>query len=180
MSRLRDLAVQASNGTLSSYQRAAINNEAQQLVQQIDSTAQGTQYNGANLLSNNQSVTLGTEGGDQLNLSASTSASLGVAGIDLSTPGGASSAISTLDTAADRINTNRASLGAQQNAFESAINTRDIASENAAESESRIRDADVAQLAIKQARNQILLGAGISAIRNSSINGEVASRLLAK
>ncbi|HRI88736.1 MAG TPA: flagellin [Candidatus Hydrogenedentes bacterium] len=179
--RLRDLAVQASNGTLNADQRAAINEEAQQLIQQIDQTAQNTNYNGTNLIDGSEtSVSLGTQGGDALSLNESTASSLGIAGVDLSTQSGAQAAISELDGAIERISENRASLGAQQSAFSSAISIREIASENAAEAESRIRDADVARLVIEQTRNQLLLGAGVGAIRNSGINSEIASTLLGK
>ncbi|NUM54166.1 MAG: flagellin FliC [Candidatus Hydrogenedentes bacterium] len=177
--RLRELAVQASNGTLTDEQRAAINDEAQQLIQQIDETGNGAEYNGTKLLDGSQSsVSLGTEGGDELALSESTASSLGISGIDLSTQAGAQSAISNLDDALERISESRASIGAQQSGFESAINVRETTSNNIIESESRIRDADVAKLVIEQTRNQILLGAGVNAIKKSSLNSQVAVGLL--
>ena len=179
--RLRELAVQASNGTLTDDQRASINEEAQQLVEQIDATGNGADYNGTKLLDGSQSsVPLGTEGGEQLSLKESTTSSLGVSGIDLGTQSGAQDAISKLDDALNGINENRASIGAQQSGFESAINVRETASINAADAESRIRDADVAKVVIEQTRNQILLGAGINAIKQSGINSQIASGLLGK
>lgn len=179
--RLRELALQASNGTLTDDQRAAINAEAQQLVQQIDATGKNAEYNGTKLLDGSQpSVPLGTSGGDRLSLNESTSSSLGISGIDLGTQGGAKDAISKLDSALNHITQNRAGIAAQQSGFESAINVRDSSSVNAAAAESRIRDADVARLVIEQTRNQILLGAGITAIKKSSINSEVAAGLLGK
>lgn len=177
--RLRELAVQSSNGTLSDNQRSAINEEAQQLVEQIDSTAQNTDFNGTKVIDGSQSsVSLGTEGGDQLTLNESTASSLGIGGIDLGTQSGAQDAISKLDDALNSVNSNRASIGAQQRGFESAINARETSSNNAAEAESRIRDADVAKLVIEQTRNQILLGSGVNAIKKSSINSQVAAGLL--
>jgi flagellin len=179
--RLRDLAVQASNGTLTDDQRAAINEEAQQLLQQIDSTGNNTDYNGTKLLDGSQtSVSLGTEGDDHLTLNESTASSLGISGVDLSTQAGAQNAISQFDTALERITENRASIGAQQSGFESAINVRETTNVNIIEAESRIRDADIAKVVIEQTRNQVLLGAGVNAIKKSGINSQIAAGLLGK
>lgn len=179
--RLRELALQASNGTLSPDQRASLNAEAQGLLQAIDETARSTEFNGTRLLDGSQTaVPLGTESGVQLALTASTTASLGISGVDVSTVSGAQSAVAAIDSALEQVGANRALFGAQQNALESAIAIRESSALNAAEAESRIRDADVARLAIEQARNQVLLGAGIQAIRGSSLSHDVASRLLAQ
>lgn len=179
--RIRELAVQASNGTLTDEQRSAINEEAQQLLQQVDATANGTEYNGQNLLDGSQSsVSLGTESGNQLSLNESTTTALGINGVDLSTQAGAQSALSDLDDALEGINSNRSSIGAQQAGFESAINVRETTNNNIIEAESRIRDADIARITIEQTRNQILLGAGVNAIKKSGINSRVAAGLLSK
>ncbi|MBM3290749.1 MAG: flagellin FliC, partial [Candidatus Hydrogenedentes bacterium] len=148
--RLRELAVQASNGTLTDDQRSALNDEAQQLLEQIDSTGANAEYNGTKLLDGSESsVPLGTDGGDELAVRESTASSLGIDGVDLSTQAGAADALGKLDSALNDINGNRASLGAQQSSFESAIDVREISTINAADAESRIRDADVARLAIE-------------------------------
>lgn len=179
--RIRELAVQASNGTLTDEQRSALNDEAQQLLQQIDAAANGTEYNGQKLLDGSQaSISLGTEGGDQLALNASTTTGLGIGGVDLSTQAGAQNALSDLDDALESIGANRSSIGAQQAGFESAINVRETTNNNIIESESRIRDADIARITIEQTRNQILLGAGVNAIKKSGINNQIASGLLTK
>ena len=81
VARLRELAVQASNGTLTEEQRAAINEEAQQLIEQIDNTGQQTAFNGLNLLNGDaQKVALGTGGGEELTINESTAAALGIGG----------------------------------------------------------------------------------------------------
>lgn len=179
--RIRELAVQASNGTLTEEQRSELNEEARQLLEQIDATANGAEYNGQKLLDGSQSsVSLGTEGGDQLSLNESTTTALGINGIDLSTQAGAQSALSDLDDALENINANRSSIGAQQSGFESAINVRETTNTNIIEAESRIRDADIARITIEQTRNQILLGAGVNAIKKSGINNQIAAGLLSK
>jgi flagellin len=176
--RIRELAVQASNGLLSEDQRGAINAEAQQLVQQIGDVASNTQFNGQNLLDQNQTISLGTEGGAQLVLNASTPAALGVSNLDLSTASGAANALNSLDTASARTNENQASLGAQMNGYESAIIQRGVAGQNAADAESRIRDLDVAQASIERSRGQILQQGGLAALLQSNVTPQSALRLL--
>ncbi|MCP4645118.1 MAG: flagellin FliC [bacterium] len=178
--RVRELAVQASNGTLNDDQRAAINQEAQQLLEEINATAENTEFNGTTLLDGSvANVPVGTEGQDlDINVNASTTASLGVNGVDLSTQAGAESALGDLDTALNRIGQNRASLGAQQNRFERAIQQREISVENNQASESQIRDLDVARQVMDQTRNGILLQTGLAALTQSNLQGETAARLL--
>ncbi len=176
--RLRELSIQASNGTLSDANREAINAEAQQLIQQIDSIAQDTQFNGQNLLEENTTLDLGTEGGNQVNINASTAQDLGVDTIDLSTAAGASAAIGAADAALEQLSLNQANIGAQANRFESAITQRETNVLNAAESEAAIRDLDVARAVIERTRNEILLQSGIAAIAQSNVSSQLAVRLL--
>lgn len=178
VSRLRELAVQASNGTLSDENRQALNAEAQQLIEQINATAQDTEFNGQNLLDANRTIDLGTEGGAQVSLNASTASSLGIAGIDLSTAGGASAAIDQLDQASNLISANRANLGAQQSRFESAIAQREERNLNAADAESRIRDLDLAQAVIQRTRGQLLLQGSLGSLLQANVAPQSALRLL--
>ena len=175
--RIRELAVQASNGTLSDDQRAALNAEAQQLIEQIGDVAEDTEYNGQTLLDENKTVELGTSD-LEVSVNASTTDSLGIAGVDLSTAEGAAAAIDTLDTASARISQNRSNIGAQVNRFETAIAQREIGVENALASESLLRDADIAAVVTEQTRNQILLQAGLGALVQSNVTPQSALRLL--
>ena len=176
--RIRELAVQASNGTLNDDQRAALNEEAQQLLEQIGTTATDTEFNGQDLLNQTRTVDLGTEGGTQLELQESTLDSLGLNGLDLSTQGGAAAAIDTADAASEAIGANRASLGAQRNQFASAIEERNTSVLNQQEAESNIRDLDVARAVIERTRNQIQVQAGISSIIQSNVTPQTTLRLL--
>jgi len=177
--RLRELSVQAANGTMSDEGRAALNEEAQQLLDQIGATAEQTTFNGMGLLDGSQTtVPLDAEGNVALELNESTVDSLGLTGVDISTQAGAEDAIGRLDAALENIGQNRASLGAQQNRFEYGIENRENSAVNAAESESRIRDLDVARATIEQTRNQILLQAGIGALAQSNLVGQRALQLL--
>lgn len=176
--RLRELAIQASNGTLNDSQRAAINAEAQQLIEQVDTVAQDTQFNGQQVLSSDQEIALGTESGNSIELQASTAASTGFDTVDLSTAAGAASALETIDSGLQQIGENRANLGAQVNRFETAINQREETNVNAAEAESRIRDLDVARASIEQSRNEVLLQAGLSSIAQGNVASQSALQLL--
>jgi flagellin len=177
--RLQELAVQAGNGTLSDDQRAALNAEAQELVAQIDDTAETTEFNGTQLLDGSVSnVSLGTSGTEQVNVDESSASSLGIDSIDLSTQAGASAALGALETASTRISQSRASLGAQQNRFERSIANRETEIVNAQEADSRIRDLDIARQSIEQSRNQLLQQTSVDAIRRGSLVGETALRLL--
>lgn len=176
--RLRELAVQASNGTLTDDQRSALNQEAQEIIEQIGETADSTEFNGTKLLNSNQTVPLGTEGGTQVTLNSSTTSALGLNGVDLSTQGGAQAAVDQIDQALNRISNNRSSLGAQANRFESAINQRGFAVQNAQESESRIRDLDIAQGFLKRTRGELLQRSGIAGLIQSNVTPQSALRLL--
>ncbi len=177
--RVRELALQASNGTLTDDQRAALNQEAQQLLEQIDETAANTEFNGRTLLDGSSTnVELGVEGDIQVNINESTTTSLGINGVDLSTQAGAQSALQDLDDALSSIQENRASLGAQENRFTRAIDVRETESLNTAEAESRIRDLDIARQTIEQSRNSILLQGGLAALVQSNVLGQNAARLL--
>ncbi len=176
--RIRELAVQASNGTLSDGQRAAINQEAQQLIEQVQTVADDTQFNGQNLLGQTQSVDLGTTGTLAVSTTESTATSLNLDSLDLSTAAGATAALETTDTALNNISQNRASLGAQMNRFESAIEQRGIQEENTAAAESAIRDADMALQATNLSRARILNQGGMSALIQSNVQPQTALQLL--
>lgn len=177
--RIRELAVQAGNGTLTDEQRAAINEEAQQLLDQIGDTGQSSEFNGQKLLDGSaNNVNLDADGSVQINVNESSLDSLGLNGLDLSTQAGAQDALDALDNAAFQINQDRAALGAQQNRIESAISARETQVLNDQEAESRIRDIDVARAAIERTRNQILQQAGIAGIAQANIPNTNALRLL--
>ena len=179
VARIRELAVQSANGTLSDDQRQALNAEAQQLLQEIDNTAQNTEFNGLRPLDGSAgTITLDGEGDLDIQFSESTVDSLGLNGLDISTQAGASAALATTDAAADQINQNRSSLGAQENGLAVAADERSIRSLNLREAESRIRDLEVARAFVEQTRNQVLLQSGISALAQANLQNETAASLL--
>ena len=179
VSRIRELAVQSANGTLSDDQRQALNDEAQQLLQEIDATAQNTEFNGLRPLDGSTgTITLDAEGDLDIQFSESTVDSLGLNGLDISTQAGASAALSTADAALDRINQNRSALGAQESGLAAAADQRSLQSLNLQEAESRLRDLDVAEAFVEQTRNQVLLQGGVSALAQANLQNETAATLL--
>jgi len=182
LQRIRELAVQSANGTQSTSNRAALDAEVKQLLAQIDSIALDTDYNGIRVLSSSQTVTLQSGAYTSQVLAVVVSGAktddLSVSAVSVSTMALAVSAISTIDNAIQSVNTLRSSLGAYQNRLEFTINTLAIQEENAAASQSAIRDADIAQETVSFTRNQILVSAGTSVLAQANIVPQTALQLL--
>ncbi|MBI2433521.1 MAG: flagellin FliC [Candidatus Hydrogenedentes bacterium] len=182
LQRVRELAVQASNGTQSTSNRNSIHTEVQQLLAQIDDIALDTEFNGIHVLSASQTVTLQsgafTSQTLAIAISGAKTGDLGVSTVAVSSVALAVSAISTIDVALQSVNSLRSTLGAFQNRLEFTINTLAIQEENASSSESAIRDADIAQETIRFTRNQILVSAGTSVLAQANVIPQTALQLL--
>ena len=182
LQRVRELAVQAANGTQSDNNRAAMEGEVQQLLAQINSIAVDTEFNGIRVLSAAQTVTLqsGAMTSQTLSvvLSGAKTNDLGVSTLHVSSVALAVSAISTVDNAIKSVTSLRSNLGAYQNRLEFTINTLAIQEENAAAAESAIRDANIAVETIAFTRNQILVSAGTSVLAQANIVPQSALALL--
>lgn len=182
LQRIRELAVQAANGTQNTTNRAALNAEVQQLLDQVDDIALDTEFNGIKCLSAAQTITLqsGAYASQWLTISVSgaKTSDLKVSSVFISSYLGAVSAISTIDMALQSVNSLRALLGASQNRLEFTIRTLAIQEENSSASESAIRDADIAQETISFTRNQILVSAGTSVLAQANIIPQTALKLL--
>jgi flagellin len=182
LQRVRELAVQAANGTLSTENRIALHDEVQQLLAQVDDIAFDTEFNGINVLSGPNTVTL--QSGHRVNqtLTISTSgastANLGINKVGVSIVKVAVGAISIIDSALQNVNSQRATYGAVQNRLEFTINTLAIQEENSAAAESAIRDADIARETIAFTRNQILVSAGTSVLAQANVVPQTALSLL--
>ncbi len=149
--RIRELALQASNGTLSDSDRGFLDAEAQQIKDELTRTVETTEFNGSPLYTNGDNTTLqvGPNNGDDLDVSVGNIEQLfedaGIADIDLSTAAGASSSLSALDEVQEGLNSSFADIGAGLNRLDSTISTLGASEVNAAESRSRIEDADFAK-----------------------------------
>lgn len=182
LQRIRELAVQAANGTQSVNNRAAINGEVKQLLQQIDSIALDTEFNGIRVLSATQTLTLqsGAMVSQVLTITVSGAKTndLGISAVQVSSMASAVNAISTIDNALKSVTTLRSALGAYQNRLEFTISTLAIQEENSAASESAIRDANIAGETISFTRNQILVSAGTSVLAQANLVPQTALQLL--
>lgn len=183
MGRMRELAVQASNGTLSTTDRATINDETGALIEELDRIASSTEFNGVNLLDGSSAtagIQVGINDGETINvnLQDTTTATLGVDSVDTTTAANASDALATIDTAIDTLNTARGSLGASQNRLTSAFASIQSSRENLSAAESRIRDVDVAHETADLTRNTILQQAAVSVLSQANVQPQLALRLL--
>ncbi|MDP6979221.1 MAG: flagellin [Myxococcota bacterium] len=183
--RMRELAVQAANGTLGSSERTTINTEFQDLSSEITRIASVTQFNGRLLLNGNSSITfqIGTENtaSDRISVSSvnATASAVGVTSTTVvTTAGAAQSALGTLDSAISQVASLRASFGTVQNRLESTIRSLAIAIENTAAAESRIRDVDFASETAELTRNQVLQQAGVSVLSQANVSTQSALSLL--
>ena len=103
---------------------------------------------------------------------------LGVSGLSVGSAGVASSAITQIDAAIATVSSTRATLGAFQNRFESVVNGLQVAVENLAASESRIRDTDMALEMVSFTRHQILIQAGTAMLGQANQTPQTVLRLL--
>lgn len=147
LQRMRELAVQAANDTNTDDDRAALQNEIAELIDEIDRIARDTSFNTQKLFDGNftdKVFHIGADSGQSITLSIEGMASsdIGVDALDISTQTNADAAIATLDTAIKTVSDERAKLGAYQNRLEHTINNLGTSAENLTAAESRIRDTD--------------------------------------
>ena len=177
ISRMRELAVQAANGTLGSTERGYIHTELVQLENEVNRIANVTEFNGQKLLDGSASIGLVMQIGIQNTLNDRTSMSvtrlvtstlgtttLHVASTSLSTATNARNALAAFDKAIEQLSDARAKLGAFQNRLNTTIANLAAAHENLSAANSRIRDADVASETSSLTRSQILVQAGIAVL----------------
>ena len=168
LQRMRTLSVQAANdGGLNATAKGNIQDEITQLATELDRIAATTEFNGKTLLDGSYSgafqVGANTSTNDVITVELSTGMSSGDLGVDalaVATFAGASAAIVAIDDAIDTVSKTRSSLGAVQNRFDHTINNLNVAAENLAASESRIRDTDMASEMVQYTRSSILSQAG--------------------
>jgi flagellin len=162
LQRMRELAVQSSNGTLQDTpDRAALSTEFTTLRDEIDRLVTVATFNGVSIFTGaatTMQVGSNNTGNDRIaiTIDANDTADLGVDASDVDTLTNAQNAIDELDTAIEQVSTQRATIGATVNRFEYTINNLQTTRENLAAAESRIRDVDMASEMTTLTRNQIL------------------------
>ena len=197
--RLRELAVQASNGVYTEEDRLYIQIEVSALVAEIDRIASHAQFNGMNMLTGRFARATGEniptasmwfhiganmDHRTQVYIGTMTAAGMGIRHpgdntfITLTDMDSANRAIGTLDVALRRINQQRADLGAYQNRLEHAVRGLKIGAENLQASESRIRDADMAFETVNYTINMILTQSGTAMLAQANQKGYTVLQLL--
>ena len=188
LTRLRELAVQSANGSVSNQDKNTLDEEFQSLVDEVNRIGRSTEFNGVKLLDGSSSsvqfqVGFGTTTGiDTLSVSltASLSTSLALSSLDIGSGGDTSLAMNNIDAAINTVSSLRGSLGAVQNRLGSTINNLAIQVENLSAAESRIRDVDVAYETAQLTRNTILQQASISVLAQANALPQSALTLLGR
>lgn len=203
LQRIRELAVQSSNGIYTSEDRMQIQVEVSQLVDEINRVASHAQFNGMNLLTGRFAQETGTntvtasmwfhiganmDQRERVYIGTMTAQGLGIqspAGmphsasfISLSTPDKSNIVIGTVDEALKKVSKQRADLGAYQNRLEMARSGLSIGAENLQASESRIRDVDMAKEMVDYTKNQILVQSSNAMLAQANQKSQSVMQLL--
>ncbi|MEA2405871.1 MAG: flagellin [Thermoleophilaceae bacterium] len=179
LQRVRELAVQYKNGSLSATDRTAIQSEVNQLGSEIERIGVSAEFNGIQLLSSASAITfqVGSNDGEQISVSTiSLGQALGAGTVQLTQAG--TTDISEIDSAIDAVSTQRATFGAVQNRLEYTMNNLAIYRENLVSSESRIRDVDMAEEMVNFTKLQILQQAGTSMLAQANSSSQSVLSLL--
>src|SRR5919205_988550 len=171
LQRVRELAVEYKNGSLSSSDRTAIQSEVNQLASEIERMGQSAEFNGIKLLNAVSTISFQVGSDDGENITVSTislgsSSGVGVSYFTLSSV--ANTDIAEIDTAIDNVSAQRAQFGAVQNRLEYTLQNAAIYQENLTASESRIRDVDMAAEMVNFTKLQILQNAGTSMLAQAN------------
>lgn len=193
LQRIRELAVQGSNGVYSDEDRMQIAVEVSQLVAEVDRIASSAQFNGMNLLTGRFSresntvmqfqIGANTDQSIRAYIGTMTASALGLKGmqseesnvISVESPDAANMTLATIDEALKNVNKQRADLGAYQNRMELAQKGINVAAENTQAAESRIRDADMASEIVEFTKNQVLQNTSLAML--SQANSQSANVL---
>ncbi len=191
LQRMRELAVQASNGTYSDTQRGYLDTEFQALITQIDNIASQTTWNGQSLLTGTNTNYISGVSGDfqfqigqasgqtlTVNIGDMSTSGLSVGSLDVSSASGASTAITSIDSALDEINLQRAAIGAGINQLAYAADNMTNISANVTQSRSTIMDTDYALATTQLAKTQILQQASTAMLAQANQQAQGVMALL--
>ena len=190
LQRIREISVQAANGSISDDNRSQLQKEVDQLTQEVSRIVQTTNFNGTKLLTGGSGLTfqVGSSGstdnqvttsGVELSGISAYSGSLTATGtVNVSSSGAASAAIASMDAAIRTVTNTRATFGSIQNRFEAVIANTQAYVENLSASKSRIMDTDFASETASLTRNQILQQAGTAILGQANTVPQAALSLL--
>ncbi|MCF6334975.1 MAG: flagellin [Spirochaetales bacterium] len=202
LQRMRELAIQASNGIYSDEDRMQIQVEISQLVDEINRISSHAQFNGMNMLTGRFSKETGENavtGSMWLHIGANmdqrervyigtmTAQGLGIQGlgaqshaatfISISSPDNANISLSVIDSALTKVSKQRADLGAYQTRLNYASQGLNVGAENLQAAESRIRDTDMAEEMVTFNKNQILVQTSNAMLAQANAKGQSVLQL---
>lgn len=183
LQRMRELAVQSATDTNTDDDRAELQKEVGELLEELDRIANNTEFNTETLLDGDfadKVIHIGANSGQALEVTIGdmTASGLGVDGLDISDQTGADGAIDTIDEAIETLSGQRAQLGAWQNRLEHTIANLDNAAENLQAAESRIRDVDMAHEMMAFTKYQILQQASTAMLAQANLAPQSVLQLL--
>jgi flagellin len=203
LQRMRELAVQSSNGIYTSEDRMQIQVEISSLVDEVNRIASHAQFNGMNLLTGRFARDTGTntvtasmyfhiganmDQRERVFIGTMTAQGLGIQSTDglphtatfisMSTPDKANIAIGVIDQALQEVSKQRADLGAYQNRLDYARQSLSVGAENIQAAESRIRDTDMADEVVDFTTNQILVQSSTAMIAQANQQPQTVLQLL--
>jgi flagellin len=188
LTRMRELAMQASSDTVGDSERQMAEGEYQHMKNELERISRVTEFNGRKLLDGTSpsldfQVGVGDHSADDvisynskgLNSGAS---SLGIDNLSILSKNSAQGSLSQIDQAIDKVSGNRSLLGSLQNRLTTSSNNLMTYHENMSTANSRIRDTDYAEESANQAKTQILENTGTAVMAQANITGQAALKLL--
>ena len=191
--RMRELAVQSANDSVSDTERGYLDTEYQDLIGEVDRISNVTEFNGISLLDGTAGSTAGTmtfqigtrnSADDRIavNLTTQTASALGLGGgaaVDsVSSLSQAQGAITAIDSALESLSTDRATLGSTINTLQSAVDNLSSTIENYGNAMSQIRDTDMAAESSDFSKSQVLQQAGVAMLSQANAQPNLVLRLL--
>ena len=194
--RLRELASQASTGTVGSTERQTIQLEFSALRNEIDRISSVTEFNGQNLVDGSLASSISADNqiliqvgidsnansrinlNEQINLTAITASSLSIDTLSVTTATAALTALDSINTAISAVTAGRGKVGAVSNRLVRSISNLSISVENLQAAESQIRDADIAEEVALLTRNQILVQASTAMVGQANLIPQAVLQLL--
>ena len=194
--RLRELASQASTGTVGSTERQTIQLEFSALRNEIDRISSVTEFNGQNLVDGSLASSISADNqiliqvgidsnassrinlNESINLTAITASSLSIDTLSVTTGTAALTALDSINTAISAVTAGRGKVGAVSNRLVRSISNLSISIENLQAAESQIRDADIAEEVALLTRNQILVQASTAMVGQANLIPQAVLQLL--
>lgn len=191
LTRMRELAEQASTGTVGTSQKGTLDQEFQALISEINRISDATEFNGTKLINGALSSGSATAATFQIGIGNSSTvdrlaigisgmhaASIGLSGISISSTANALTALAAVDTAIANVASQRGDIGAVQNRLESVIANLGVTAENLTAAESQIRDVDMALEMASFTKNSIMVQAGTAMLAQANLVNQSVLTLL--